>query len=86
MQNYEKISVSKVSKHGRYLPLDFLLVSAIFLLFVFRLFYTNYGLFGALSTSRMNIYNANYRCYFIDETEIIKEINVPYHCTERYII
>lgn len=34
----------------------------------------------------MNIYNANYRCYFVDETEIIKEINVPYHCTEKYTI
>ncbi|XP_022162830.1 rab3 GTPase-activating protein non-catalytic subunit isoform X1 [Myzus persicae] len=63
MQNYEKISMSKVSKTG-------------------RLFYTNFGLFGALSTSRMNIYNANYRCYFIDETENITEINVPYHCIE----
>uniref|UniRef100_A0A2S2P4L9 Rab3 GTPase-activating protein non-catalytic subunit n=1 Tax=Schizaphis graminum TaxID=13262 RepID=A0A2S2P4L9_SCHGA len=63
MHNYEKISVSKVSKTG-------------------RLFYTNFGLFGALSTSRMNIYNANYRCYFIDETENITEINVPYHCIE----
>lgn len=52
----------------------------------FRLFYTNFGLFGALSTSRMNIYNANYHCYFIDETENITEINVPYHCIERYIL
>lgn len=64
MHNYEKISMSKVSKTG-------------------RLFYTNFGLFGALSTSRMNIYNANYRCYFIDETENITEINVPYHCIEN---
>ncbi|XP_025425417.1 rab3 GTPase-activating protein non-catalytic subunit isoform X2 [Sipha flava] len=63
MQNYEQISIVKVSKFG-------------------RLYYTNYGLLGALSTSRMNIYNANYRCYFVDETEIITEINVPYHCIE----
>lgn len=34
----------------------------------------------------MNIYNANYRCYFVDETEVISEINVPYHCIERYFI
>jgi len=34
----------------------------------------------------MNIYNANYHCYFIDETENISEIKVPYHCTERYTL
>lgn len=56
------------------------------IMMLFRLFYTNFGLLGALGTSRMNIYNANYRCYFIDETEIITEINVPYHCIERYNI
>lgn len=33
----------------------------------------------------MNIYNANYRCYFVDETEVITEINVPYHCIERLL-
>jgi len=54
--------------------------------YYFRLFYTNFGLLGALSTSKMNIYNANYRCYFVDETEIITEIIVPYHCIERCLI
>ncbi|XP_050425334.1 rab3 GTPase-activating protein non-catalytic subunit [Adelges cooleyi] len=47
-----------------------------------RLFYTNFGLLGTLSTSRANIYNANYRCYFIDETEIIQEISIPFHCID----
>ncbi|XP_050524026.1 rab3 GTPase-activating protein non-catalytic subunit isoform X2 [Daktulosphaira vitifoliae] len=47
-----------------------------------RLFYTNFGLLGALSSSRRNIYNANYRCYFIDETEIIRELIVPFHCAD----
>lgn len=61
------------------------LVNKLFYLY-FRLFYTNFGLLGALSTSRMNIYNANYRCYFVDETKIITEINVPYHCIERYTL
>lgn len=85
MQNYEKISESKVSKHGRYYPVGFLKCKCIINInFCYRLFYTNFGLLGALSTSRMNTYNANYRCYFVDETEIITEINVPYHCIEKY--
>jgi hypothetical protein len=86
MQNYEQISIVKVSKFGRYffaVSVSNLQSLLYFFYLYFRLYYTNYGLLGALSTSRMNIYNANYRCYFVDETEIITEINVPYHCIER---
>lgn len=84
MQNYEKISESHVSKYGRYFVIDFIYNHYIVFYLHFRLFYTNFGLLGALSTSRMNLYNANYHCYFVDEIEIITEINVPYHYIERY--
>lgn len=83
MKKYQSLMFQ--SMEGIFYLVLFIIIILLFFFFYlyFRLFYTNFGLLGALSTSRMNIYNANYHCYFVDETEIITELNVPYHCIER---